>query len=312
MREKTKRCTSIGGQAVLEGVMMRGTRSAAIAVRTPDGSIDVSIQGVTSVKDKHPILKLPVLRGIVNFVEMLAVGYRSLSHSAKLSGMEEAEEESKFEKWLAKRFGGDIMNAVMVVSMVLGLLLAVGLFTVLPSVLVGLLGSAAPAGVKTLLEGAAKIAIFVAYLFLVSRMKDIRRVFEYHGAEHKTIYCYENDEELTVENVKRHSRLHPRCGTSFILIVLVISVLVFSMVSWDSVLFRVVLKLVLLPVVIGVSYEIIKFAGRHDNLFTRIISAPGLWLQLLTTNEPDDSQIEVAIAALKPVAEASAGEDILK
>lgn len=311
MRESTKRCTSIGGQAVLEGVMMRGPHSSAIAVRTPDGNIDVSFEKVTSVKDRYPVLKLPVIRGVVNFVEMLVSGYQSLSHSAKLSGLDELEEESRFEKWLAKRFGGDIMNVVMVFSMVLGVLLAVGLFTVLPAVLVGLLGKAVPAWAKTLLEGLVKIAIFVAYLALVSRMKDIRRVFEYHGAEHKSIFCYENDEELTVENVRRHSRFHPRCGTSFLLIVLVISILVFSMVSWDSVILRVVLKIVLLPVVVGVSYEIIKYAGRHENALTRILSAPGLWLQRLTTCEPDDSQIEVAIAALKPVVADSAGEDIL-
>ena len=243
-------------------------------------------------------------------VESLLFGYKCLMRSATKSGLEE-EEPSKFERWLAARLGKNLSTVVSVFALVMGVGLAILLFTALPAFLISLLGKLieiTPMG-KSLLEGLTKIGIFVAYLALVSKMPDIRRVFEYHGAEHKTIACYEAGEELTVENVRAKLRFHPRCGTSFLLIVLVISILVFSVVSWESVLLRVVLKIALLPVVVGISYEIIKYAGRHDNALTRAISAPGLWLQRLTTNEPDDSQIEVAIASMMPVIPVEEGAD---
>ncbi len=307
MNQKNFR-TSIGGQALIEGVMMRGPALSAMAVRLPDGEIDVETWETASGKKWYK--KAPFIRGVFNMVDSLLFGYKCLMRSATKSGLEE-EEPSKFEQWLAARLGKNLSTVVSVFALVMGVGLAILLFTALPAFLISLLGKLieiTPMG-KSLLEGLTKIGIFVAYLALVSKMPDIRRVFEYHGAEHKTIACYEAGEELTVENVRAKLRFHPRCGTSFLLIVLVISILVFSVVSWESVLLRVVLKIALLPVVVGISYEIIKYAGRHDNALTRAISAPGLWLQRLTTNEPDDSQIEVAIASMMPVIPVEEGAD---
>jgi uncharacterized protein YqhQ len=299
--------TSIGGQAVIEGVMMRGPEVTALAVRTPDGSITTEQTQTAPAKAWYK--KAPFVRGVFNMVSSLLVGYKYLMRSAALAGFEE-EEPTKFEKWLTKAFGKSLSAVVAVVALVLGLAIAIGLFTVLPTVLVGLAARFIPSMVvRSLIEGLTKIVIFVLYLALVSRMPDIRRVFEYHGAEHKTIFCYEQGLPLTVENIRRQTRFHPRCGTSFLLIVLVVSILLSSAVTWSSMLVRVALKLALLPVVVGIAYEIIKFAGRHDNIVTRVISAPGLWLQRLTTSEPDDSQIEVAIASMEPVIPKASGTD---
>ena len=240
-------------------------------------------------------------------------GYKCIMRSAELSGMDLEEEPSPFEQKLEKLFGEHLVKVLYGVASVLGVLLAVGLFMILPTAIskgVNFLagGAIANAGLS-LLEGGIKIAVFVSYMALVRRMPEMYRMFSYHGAEHKTIACYEAGEELTVENVRRHIRFHPRCGTSFLLIVLVISILVFSVVTWQNGILRVVLKLLLLPVVVSISYEIIKLAGRYDNLVTRIISKPGLWLQRLTTVEPDDSMIEVAIASMKPVIPKEEGAD---
>lgn len=300
--------TTIGGQALIEGVMMRGVDVSALAVRTPDGTIFTEIK-----KDKHvkkPFYKTtPILRGSFNFIEMMIVGYKYLMRSADLAGFEE-EEPSAFEKKLMEKFGDKFGTLMSVLVLVFGFGLAMLLFMVLPAFLVSLLRGVIPSRLGlTAIEGVLKISIFVGYLGLVSRMKDIARVFEYHGAEHKTIACYEAGEELIVENVRKHTRFHPRCGTSFMLIVLVISIIVFSVIPRSNLLFTVLLKLVLLPLVVGISYEIIKLAGRYDNIVTRIISKPGLWLQKLTTNEPDDSQIEVAIEAMKPCIPATEGAD---
>ncbi len=300
--------TSIGGQALIEGVMMRGPALSAMAVRLPGGEIDVEQWETASAKKWYK--KTPFLRGVFNMVDSLLFGYKCLMRSATKSGMEE-EEPSKFEQWLAKRLGKHLSSVVAAFALIMGVGLAILLFTALPAFLVNLLGKLieiSPLS-KSLLEGLCKIGVFVTYLALVSRLSEIRRVFEYHGAEHKTIACYEAGQELTVENVREQSRFHPRCGTSFLLIVLVISILMFSVVSWESVLLRVVLKIALLPVVVGISYEIIKYAGRHDNPLTRAVSAPGLWLQRLTTHEPDDSQIEVAIASMLPVIPVEEGAD---
>lgn len=224
-------------------------------------------------------------------------------HSAEISMGESFEEEqSKFERWIEEHTGPWFQNFLMGLAAVVGGMLAIVLFMVLPTAIVGGISKFVDLGYgKVLLEGVLKIAMFVGYLFLCSKMKEIHRVFEYHGAEHKTIACYEAGEELTVENVRKHSRLHPRCGTSFMILVLIVSILLFSVLPWSSTGLRVLLKLLLLPLVMGISYELIKLAGRYDNVATRIISAPGLWLQHLTTFEPDDSMIEVAIAAVKPV-----------
>lgn len=299
--EKPKECfkTSVGGQALMEGIMMRGPEKICVAVRRPDGTLDMTYEDVKH----HRWQKIPLVRGAAAMIENLVLGYRYLMHSAEVSMPEEAgEEPGRFEKWLGEHAGPGVQNFFMALAAVCGGLLAIVLFMVLPTAIVGLIDRFLPLGWgKVVLEGVLKIALFVGYLFLCTRMKEIHRVFEYHGAEHKTIACYEAGEELTVENVRHHRRFHPRCGTSFMILVLIVSILLFSVLPWSSTGLRVVLKLLLLPVVMGVSYELIKLAGRYDNLFTRIISAPGLWLQRLTTFEPDDSMIEVAIAAVTPV-----------
>ncbi len=291
--------TSVGGQALMEGIMMRGPEKICVAVRRPDGTLDMTYEDVKH----HRWQKIPLVRGAAAMIENLVLGYRYLMHSAEVSMPEEAEEEpGRFEKWLGEHAGPGVQNFFMALAAVCGGLLAIVLFMVLPTAIVGLIDRFLPLGWgKVVLEGVLKIALFVGYLFLCTRMKEIHRVFEYHGAEHKTIACYEAGEELTVENVRHHRRFHPRCGTSFMILVLIVSILLFSVLPWGSTGLRVLLKLLLLPVVMGVSYELIKLAGRYDNIFTRIISAPGLWLQRLTTFEPDDSMIEVAIAAVTPV-----------
>ncbi len=299
--EKPKECfkTSVGGQALMEGIMMRGPEKICVAVRRPDGTIDLTYEDVKH----HRWQKIPLVRGAAAMIENLVLGYRYLMHSAEVSMPEEAEAEpGRFEKWLNEHTGPAFQNFFMALAAVCGGMLAIVLFMVLPTAIVSLVNDFVPLGWgKVVLEGVLKITLFVGYLFLCTRMKEIHRVFEYHGAEHKTIACYEAGEELTVENVRRHRRFHPRCGTSFMILVLIVSILLFSMLPWGSTGLRVLLKLLLLPLVMGISYELIKLAGRYDNLFTRIISAPGLWLQRLTTFEPDDSMIEVAIAAVKPV-----------
>lgn len=299
--EKPKECfkTSVGGQALMEGIMMRGPEKICVAVRKPDGTIDLSMEDVTH----HKWQKIPLVRGAFSMIENLVLGYRYLMHSAEISMPEEDQEEpGKLDKWLQEHTGPKFQNFLMGLAAVMGGMLAIVLFMVLPTAIVGGINHFVPLGWgKVLLEGVLKIVMFVAYLFLCTRMKEIHRVFEYHGAEHKTIACYEAGEELTVENIRHHCRFHPRCGTSFLILVLIVSILLFSVLPWSSTGLRVFLKLLLLPVVMGISYELIKLAGRYDNLATRIISAPGLWLQRLTTFEPDDSMIEVAIAAVKPV-----------
>ena len=295
--------TMIGGQAVIEGIMMRGKTKAAVAVRKPDSTIVLDEWEIKPNKTLAAIQKIPILRGIVSFVGSLATGYKSLNKSIELSGMtEDMEPESKFEKWLDEHLGDKLTNIITVIGTVLGVALALFLFMYLPALIVtGINKLIDITAIGSIVEGAIKIAIFILYMFLVSRMKDIQRMFSYHGAEHKTIFCYEAGEELTVENVRKFKRFHPRCGTSFLIITLIISIIAFAAVTWSSPLLRVLIKFLMLPLVMGVSYELIRLAGKYDNWFTRILSAPGMWMQHLTTNEPDDSMIEVAIAALKPV-----------
>ena len=299
--EKPKECfkTSVGGQALMEGIMMRGPSTICVAVRRPDGQIETSCEPVR----EHWWKKVPLVRGAANMIENLVLGYRYLMHSAEVSMGEEYEaEQGKVEKWLAEHTGPAFQSFVMALAAVCGGLLAIVLFMVLPTTLVGLADRFVPlGGFKVLLEGVLKLGLFVAYLFLCTRMKEVHRVFEYHGAEHKTIACYEAGLELTVENIRRQSRFHPRCGTSFIILVLIVSIVLFSVLPWSSTLWRVALKLLCLPLLMGICYELIKLAGRYDNWCTRIISAPGLWVQRLTSFEPDDSMIEVAIAAVTPV-----------
>lgn len=299
--------TSIGGQAIMEGVMMRGPKEIAMAVRKPDKEIIVEKRPISSVLQKSKILKLPIIRGCISFFESMIVGVKALMFSAEFFDLEEeGASESKFDKWLEDKFGDKIKDIVIYVSVVLSILLSVGLFFMLPNFVAELIAKVTSIQVdgtpRTLIEGGIRILIFLAYLLLVSQMKEIKRVFMYHGAEHKTISTYEKGLELTVENARGSSRLHPRCGTSFLIFVMVISVIVFMIIpkglTWYN---RALFKILLLPVVAGLSYEIIKFAGRHDNWFTKIISKPGMWLQYITTREPDDSQLEVAIEAMKAV-----------
>ncbi len=311
-KRKEKFKTSIGGQALIEGIMMRGPQAVSMATRLPDGSIDVEmIPG--AVKQRSKFWKLPLIRGCVNFIDSLIVGYQCMMKSAEKAGMgEEEEEPSKIEQWLEKMFSDKFANFLMGAASVVGIILAVFLFIYLPALAVKGLSTFVDLGwARSLLEGLIKIIIFVLYLAAVSHMEEIHTTFCYHGAEHKTIACYEAGEPLTVENVKKQIRFHPRCGTSFILIVLIIGILIFSLpiIPWDNILLRSGIKILLMPVVVGIAYEIIKFAGRHDNPVTRVISAPGLWLQRLTTKEPNDGQIEVAIAAMERVIPEQKGLD---
>lgn len=301
--------TSIGGAAVMEGVMMRGPHSIAVAVRKPDGEIEVDVKETKPVSKRNFFLKLPIVRGCIAFFESMITSTKALMYSASFIDVEE-EEPSKFDTWLEKVFGDKLKDAILYLSVVLSLFLSVGLFILLPTWLVSLVRIfCSNQVVLTVAEGVTRIVIFLGYLILVSQMPDIKRVFEYHGAEHKTIACYESGEELTVENAKTKCRLHPRCGTSFLLIVMVVSIIVFSFLKWDNILVRTLTRLALLPIVAGISYEIIKLAGRYDNFATRIVSWPGLMLQKITTREPDESQLEVAIASMKAVIPENKDED---
>ncbi|MBE7036858.1 MAG: DUF1385 domain-containing protein [Ruminococcaceae bacterium] len=308
MSENKKHITSIGGQAVMEGVMMRGPKEIAVAVRKPDGDIIIDKKPIASILQKVKFLKLPIIRGVISFFESLVVGTKALMFSAEFFDIEEEEDKVKKaemteeERKKAEAKESKLKNTAIYGSVALALVMGVGLFMLLPGVLVDLVRKFFPYNIlATLTEGLVRIIIFLVYILLVSQMKDIRRVFEYHGAEHKTIFCYESGEELTVENARRFSRLHPRCGTSFLLIVMVVSIILFSFISVDHILLRLGLRLLLLPVVAGLSYEVIKLAGRSKSKCMRIVSLPGMWLQKITTREPDDSQLEVAIASLNAV-----------
>ena len=301
------RLGKVGGQAVIEGIMMKAGDNCPTAVRLSGGSIAVYENTFVSVRKKHKILNLPLLRGIVNFVESMKLSFKTLSISAEAMGAE--EEETRFEKWLKSKFGVNIYNVITVIAAVLGVVLAIGMFMYLPRLATdglsrlfrtdfGVWGAA--------IEGGMKVVIFILYLLLVSMMKDIRRTFEYHGAEHKSIACFEAGEELTPENAKKHTRFHPRCGTSFMFFMILLGVLIgfglrFVLPDWfiaNRWLYTAV-RLLLLPLVVGLGYEFIMLAGKHPNFLTRLLSAPGLWMQRITTREPDEKQLEVAIVALK-------------
>ena len=299
--------TSIGGQAVIEGIMMRGPEKTSLAVRLPNGSLDVETWENPKITAWYK--KTPFVRGIFNFVDTMRLGYKCLMKSADKAGFDEGEPD-KIDLWLNRHFGEKATAVLTGFASVIAVVAAVLMFLILPTFAVKGLDMLLPlGGFASLIEGLIKIAILVGYMAAVSRMKDIHRMFQYHGAEHKTIFCYEAGEELTVENMRRQRRFHPRCGTSFLLIVVIVSVLVTSFVTWSNPWLRVVLKILLLPVVVGISYEIIKLAGRYTNLCTRMISAPGMWLQHITTQEPEDDMIEVAIASLKPVLPSVEGSD---
>ena len=302
--------TSIGGQALIEGIMMRGPKKQAIVCRTPEG-FKTQITDVRSPKEKSAVLGWPLIRGVVNFIASMTAGVKALMFSAECLPEEEQEEPSKLDLWIEKHFNAETAGKLIIsLSVVFGVAVAVGLFILLPTFLAGLFAPLISAPLlRSLAEGLLRIVIFIAYIWLCSRLKDIKRVWQYHGAEHKTIFCYEKGLPLTVENVRPQRRFHPRCGTSFLFLVMIVSILLFSFVKWSNVWTRMLFRLLLLPVVVGISYELIKFAGRHDNLLTKIISAPGKALQRLTTAEPDDSMIETAIEALKLVIPEEKGAD---
>ena len=276
----------VGGQAVIEGVMMRGFGKVATAVREPGGSIAVEVKPVNSISDRYPILKKPFLRGSVSLFESLILGLKSLSYSAKMAGEED-------EQLTDKEMAGTI---------VLALVLASILFIAIPTGAAKFFHTITDDPIfLNLMEGILRLIIFLAYIFGISQMKDIRRVFQYHGAEHKTIFCYEADMPLTVENVQKFPRLHPRCGTAFLLVVMLVSIFVFAFLGWPDLWLRILSRIILLPVVAGVSYEIIRLAARSNNPIMKMAIMPGLWLQYLTTKPPDDSMVEVAIASLNAV-----------
>lgn len=280
--------------------MMRGPFLTSMATRMPDGSIEVETWD-THKSGKTPwTRRAPFIRGIFNMVDSMVVGYSCLMKSAEKAGVE--EEPTKFDRWLEEKLGDNMMKVLGGFAVVLGVALAAVLFIFIPTGLSSLLKPLLGAGIGlSLIEGLIKVIILVGYMWLCSRMKEIHRVFEYHGAEHKSIACYEAGLPLTVENIRPQRRFHPRCGTSFLFLVVFISIIVGSFISWDNPAIRMLLKLALIPVVVGISYELIKLAGRSDGILTRIISAPGMWLQHITTCEPDDGQIECAIAALEAV-----------
>lgn len=277
---------TVGGQAVIEGVMMRGPEYVATAVREPSGKISVKTEKVSSITQRYPILKKPMLRGVVALGESLILGLKSLSYSAKMAGEE----------------GEELTDREILMTMAFSLGLAIVLFVIIPTAAAKYIHSSITDPMwLNLAEGGLRMLIFLAYIYGISRLKDIQRVFQYHGAEHKTIHAYEAGEELTVENVQKHSTLHPRCGTAFLLIVMIVSIIMFAFLGWPDLWLRILSRVILLPVVAGVSYEIIKIAGHSSNTLIRFAILPGLWLQKITTNQPDDEQVEVAIQALEAV-----------
>lgn len=322
--ENTKFKTSIGGQALIEGILMRGVDRQAIVCRKADGTLERKLEPLTLSKDKHPILGVPFIRGVFTLIDSMAKGMKALTWSAELLPEDEQEEPTKFDLWIEKKFGSEKAEKFIIgFAVVLGVALAVGLFVLLPAFLFELLPDSIGLVTRCILEGIIRIVIFLVYLGLCTRMKDIKRMFSYHGAEHKTIFCYEKGLPLTVENVRKQSRFHPRCGTSFLVVIMIISIFIVSFMTWvlslipatdalsglAAALVRVLAKLIILPFIVGITYEINRWVGRHDNWFSAIIAWPGKQIQHLTTFEPDDSMMECAIEALKMVIPEEEGAD---
>ena len=304
--------TTIGGQALIEGILMRGPEKDAIVVRSPEGLV-TKVTERKFIRSKSPILGVPILRGAVTFISSMITGVKALMFSADYFPDEEDAQPGKFDQWLEKHIPAEKLQSLVVAfSVILSLGLTLVLFMLLPTFVAGLF-HAKSAAVHNIIEGVVKVAIFLGYLILCSKQKDVHRVFCYHGAEHKTIFCYEAGLPLTVENVRPQPKHHPRCGTSFLFVVIIVSILVSSLVfpyiNWQNIWVRIGVKLLLLIPVVGVTYEFNRFVGAHDNAVTRILSAPGMWMQNFTTNEPDDSMIEVAIEAMKLVIPAEKGKD---
>ncbi len=309
MSKKKNDYVAVGGQALMEGIMMKGPKGTAVSLRLPDGTIETQMKNFVSVRKKFKILNLPIIRGVVSFVESMIFGYGLIMESAEKTSLDmEAESESKLDKWLSDHFGPKMMAVIGVISAILGFGLAFLLFMWLPTFLFDLVKKLTPESIsafRAIFEGLIRVVIFVIYMYLVSKMKEIHRVYMYHGAEHKTIFCFEHGNELTVENIRKELRYHPRCGTSFIFVTILLSIIISSIVS---VLFPqlteiravwIAVKLLMMPLIMGIGFEFIQLAGKYPNKFTKLLSAPGLLMQRITTAEPDDAIIEVAIEAMK-------------
>ncbi len=303
--------TSIGGQALIEGILMRGPKKQAIVCRTADGLVE-KVDELRLIKDRYPILGVPFIRGCVTFLDSMVKGMQALTYSADLIPVEEQGEPDKLDKWIESHFSEEKAKKLIIgAAIVLGVLLSLFLFIFLPAFVVGLFkGLAGHYFVRNISEGVVRIIILLCYMRLCTLSPDVKRLFRYHGAEHKTIFCYEHGKELTVDNVRPESRFHPRCGTSFLLVVVVVSILVNSVVRADNTFVRMGCHLLLLPIVVGISYEINLWCGKHDNALSAALSAPGKWLQRITTSEPDDGMIECAIRALQLVIPEESGSDV--
>ncbi len=323
-REKTKLITSIGGQALMEGIMMRGPQKTTVAVRKNDGTVELEEIQPLNWGKKHKILRLPLIRGVVNMIDSLVTGEKALMLSADkaLEGEDEPEENlSKMDIWLNKHLGDKLLGVVMTISTVIAVAFSIAVFYFAPTWLYQLTAEALPFLKEPVLgmerfwqsayEGIIRIILFLAYMSLCTLNKDIKRVFQYHGAEHKTIFCYEYGLELTVENVRRQRRFHPRCGTSFLVLMLIVGIIIGLFIPINHPILRPVIKFCLLPLTVGIGYELIKLCGRHDNFLTRMIAAPGVWMQHITTKEPEDDMIEVAIRAMQDVIPEN-GEDRIR
>ncbi|MBZ9621616.1 DUF1385 domain-containing protein [Clostridium sp. FP2] len=289
---------NVGGQAVIEGVMMRGSNGIATAVRTAEGEIVVEKKSYTSYTKKNKFFGLPIIRGFISLIESLVIGVQTLNYSA--SFFEEEGEASKLDKWIEKIFKDKSNDVIMGLSLVISLVISIGLFFILPTLVANVFSKMGTGTIgMNIVEGIIRVLIFLLYVYLIGKMEDIKRVYQYHGAEHKTIFCYENNVELTPENAAKFGRLHPRCGTNFLFLVMIVSIIMFSFTGWNSIGERIMYRVILLPLISGVSYEIIKWMGKSTGPLAKILSYPGLKLQNLTTREPDLSQLEVAIKALK-------------
>jgi uncharacterized protein YqhQ len=309
MRMADEKKISVGGQALMEGVMMNGPKGIAVALRLPNGKIETQLKKVKLLREKYKFAGIPFIRGPINFIEQMVFGYKCLMESAEkttqLDDDGDPEDMSKLDKWLSDHFGPKMMTIIGVISGILGFVLAFFLFMWMPSAIADLILGKGANDWKPAIEGVLRIIIFVAYMWAVSQMKDIKRLFMYHGSEHKSIFCYENNLELNVENVRKQSRFHPRCGTSFIFLMLIIGILISTIVVLifphvrDNKALWMCIKILIFPIIMSVGYELIRLSSKHNNLFTKIVSAPGLWMQRITTKEPTDDIIEVGIASLK-------------
>ena len=311
MAHNTKPYVAVGGQALMEGIMMRGPKGTAVSLRLPDGTIETQMKSFVSIRKKYKFFNIPLIRGVVSFIESMIFGYGLIMESAEKTSLdfEESENESKLDRWITEHFGPKMMAVIGAVAAVLGVLLSVFLFMWLPSFIFDLINehlfSSSLTHFRTIFEGLMRIIIFVLYMWAVAQMKEIHRVYMYHGAEHKTIFCFEHGNELTVENIKKEGRFHPRCGTSFIFVTIILSILISSIVAaifpavTQTRMIWVCVKFLLLPIIMGLGFEFIQLAGKYPNKFTKALSAPGLLMQRITTAEPDDAIIEVAIESMK-------------